>query len=57
MDKAREWHQARRRLVGDEDTWNAYSEAIQDEYLDPCEAATAFNQMLALCYKGDIRHT
>jgi hypothetical protein len=54
-DEAKEWHQARRRLVSDEDTWNAYSEAIQDEYLDPREAATAFNQLSALRYKGDIK--
>jgi hypothetical protein len=54
-DEAKEWHQARRRLVGDQDTWNAYSEAIQDEYLDPREAATAFNQISALRYKGDIK--
>jgi hypothetical protein len=54
-DEAKEWHQARRRLVGDEDTWNAYSEAIQDEYLDPREAATAFSQLSALRYKGDIK--
>jgi len=54
-DEAKEWHQARRRLVADEDTWNAYSEAIQDEYLDPREAATAFNQITALRYKGDIK--
>jgi hypothetical protein len=54
-DEAKEWHQARRRLVGDQDTWNAYSEAIQDEYLDPREAATAFNQISMLRYKGDIK--
>jgi len=45
----------RRRLVEDADTWNAYSEALQDEYLDPREAATAFNQLSALRYKGDIK--
>lgn len=54
-DEAKEWHQARRRLVGDGDSWNAYSEALQDEYLDPREAATAFNQLSALRYKGDIK--
>jgi len=54
-DGAKEWHQARRRLVGDADTWNAYSEALQDEYLDPREAATAFTQLSALRYKGDIK--
>ena len=54
-DEAKEWHQARRRLVGDADTWNAYSEALQDEYLDPRKAATAFNQLSALRYKGDIK--
>ena len=54
-DEAKEWHQARRRLVGDADTWNAYSEALQDEYLNLREAATAFNQLSALRYKGDIK--
>ena len=54
-DEAKEWHQARRRLVGDGDTWNAYSEALQDKYLDPREAATAFNQLSTLRYKGDIK--
>jgi len=54
-DEAKEWHQARRRLVGDADTWNAYSEVLQDEYLDPREAATAFTQLSALRYKGDIK--
>ena len=54
-DEAKEWHQAWRRLVGDADTWIVYLEAIQDEYLDPSEAATAFNQMSALHYKGDIK--
>jgi len=28
MDEAKEWHQARWHLVGKENTWNAYLEAI-----------------------------
>jgi len=54
-DDVKEWHQARWRPVGDADTWNAYSEALQDEYLDPWEATTTFNQLSALHYKGDIK--
>jgi len=55
MDEAKEWHQARRCLLREEDTWNVYSDAIQNEYLDPGEAVISFNQMSVLRYKGDIK--
>ena len=35
--------------------WNTYLDAIQGEYLEPQEAAIAFNQLSALRYKGDIK--
>jgi len=53
-DEALEWHQARRRDY-EEDSWEAYSVAIQQEYLDPHEAAQALQKMWALQYKGDIK--
>jgi hypothetical protein len=54
-DEAKEWHQARRRLLGANDTWNAYSEAIQGEYLDPREGATAYAKLKTLRYAGDVK--
>jgi len=39
----------------DADSWNAYSKALQYEYPDPWKDATAFNQLLALHYKGHIK--
>jgi len=54
---AKEWHQERDELISPtgEDTWAAYSEAIQAEYLDQREGATAHAQLKALEYKGNIK--
>jgi hypothetical protein len=38
-----------------QDNWIAYSEAICNEYTDPHEAATAFEQVRQLKYKGDVK--
>jgi len=38
-----------------QDTWNAYSEAIQEQYLHPEEASTAYDALATLWYKGDIK--
>jgi hypothetical protein len=54
-NEAREWHLARELRTRLQDTWNAYSEAIQEQYLDPEEAATAYDEIAALRYKGDIK--
>jgi hypothetical protein len=54
---AKEWHQERDELISPtgEDTWAAYSEAIQAEYLDQREGATAYAQLKVLEYKGNIK--
>jgi hypothetical protein len=57
-DEAKEWHQARDEeitLRNGRDTWVAYSEVLQAEYLNPREAATAHAKLKALKYKGDIK--
>jgi len=54
-NEAREWHLARELRTRLQDTWNAYSEAIQEQYLDPEEASTAYDTLAALRYKGDIK--
>jgi hypothetical protein len=54
-NEAREWHLARELRTRLQDTWNAYSEAIQEQYLDPEEASTAYDALAALRYKGDIK--
>ena len=56
-DEAKEWHQARWRLVGDADIWNTYSEALQDEYLDhgkPLQHSTNYRPYVT---KGILRLT
>jgi hypothetical protein len=58
MNKAKEWH-----LAWDEEfsqgysqvTWVVYSEAIQDEYVDPREAATTYANLKFLKYKVNIK--
>jgi hypothetical protein len=54
-NEALEWHQARRRQYDDTDTWEAYSSALQKEYLDPREGGQALQKMWTLRYKGDIK--
>ena len=54
-DEAKEWHQHRRRTIGEVDTWVDYQAAIQEEYHDPREAAAAFVKLGQLRYKGDIK--
>ena len=39
--KALEWHQARQRVLGNTDTWGAYTQEIQEHYADRSERATA----------------
>jgi hypothetical protein len=58
MDEVKEWHQARDEeitLRNSRDTWTAYSEALQVEYLDPREAASAYAKLKSLKYKGAIK--
>jgi hypothetical protein len=54
---AKEWHQERDEMVTEngEDTWVAYSAAIQAEYLDQREGASAHVQLKALEYKGKVK--
>jgi hypothetical protein len=57
-DEAQEWHQARDQAISRHrgiDNWAAYSEALQAEYTDPHEAATAHAELMTLKYKGDIK--
>jgi hypothetical protein len=54
-DEAKEWHQHHVRIRGQNETWNAYQEAIQEEYEDPEEIATAYAKIKALTYKGNIK--
>jgi hypothetical protein len=54
-NEALEWHQARRRQYDDTDSWEAYSTALQKEYLDPREPGLALQKMWTLRYKGDIK--
>jgi hypothetical protein len=54
-DEAKEWHQHRCRTLRNADSWANYQAAIQEEYLDPREAADAFVQLGELRYKGDIK--
>jgi hypothetical protein len=54
-DEALEWHQSRRMTLRRHDTWQAYTEAIREEYLDPTEASESLRQMSALRYKGNIK--
>lgn len=54
-NEAREWHLARELRTRLQDTWNAYTEAIQEQYLDPEEASTAYDKLAALRYKDDIK--
>jgi hypothetical protein len=54
-DAAKEWHQHRRRTIGEVDTWADYQAAIQEEYHDPREAAAAFVKLGQLRYKGDVK--
>jgi len=54
-DAAAKWHVKREEEVGDQDTWQAYSEAIQEQYQYTREADTACEKIDALRYKGDIK--
>ena len=54
-DAAAEWHVEREEEMGDWDTWQANSEAIQEEYQDTREADMACEKIDALRYKGDIK--
>jgi len=57
-DEAKEWHQSRDDMIASrrgQDTWPAYSEAIQAEYTDPREGATAHAKLKTLKYKNDIK--
>jgi len=52
---ALDWHQHRRRTMGDRDTWALYATHLQAEYRDPQEGANAQRRLGELEYKGDIK--
>jgi len=52
---ARDWHQHRRRIMGDRDTWVLYSANMLSEYRDRQEAANAQRKLGEIEYKGDIK--
>lgn len=41
--------------VGDRDTWQAYLEAMVEEYQHTCKGGMACEQIGTLKYKGDIK--
>ena len=53
--KALEWHQERERLMGNNDTWAAYSQEMEEHYADRAEEANAYKELEELKYKGDIQ--
>ena len=53
--KALEWHQKMEQLMGNNDTWAAYSQEMEEHYSDRAEEANAYKELEELKYKGDIQ--
>jgi len=52
---ARDWHQHRRRIMGDRDTWALYSANVLTEYHDQQETTNAQRKLWEIEYKWDIK--